>query len=318
MQTPSERPALAALIGGAVLIGFAPIFVRWVDVGYTAAAFWRAALALPVLLLFVLRENHPHATHRPATGSRRSHDAREGRVPGAFGGPGSLAPLWLAGLFFGADLAVWHQSIRFTSVANATLLANLAPAFVTLAAFLLFRERFRLGFLAGLGLALTGAAVLVSASVELDRAHVVGDLYGVLAAVFYAGYLLTVSRTRARFSAAQVMFWSSFATAALLLPIALVAGETLFPGSLRGWWVLIGLALLSHVAGQGLIAWALAHLPAAFSAVGLLVQPCAAALFGWLLLGEAFGARQALGGAVVLAGIVLCRAFSAPPARVAA
>ena len=71
--------------------------------------------------------------------------------------------------------------------------------------------------------------------------------------------------------------------------------------------MLAGLALLSHVAGQGLIAYSMAQLPASFSAVGLLVQPVAAAGFAWWLLAEPFGPRQALGGAIVLGGILLCR-----------
>src|SRR6478609_4409334 len=64
----------------------------------------------------------------------RSSDAREARVP-----PLALAG---AGLFFAADLGVWHFSILFTSVANSTLLANLAPIFVTLAGWLLWKQRF--------------------------------------------------------------------------------------------------------------------------------------------------------------------------------
>jgi drug/metabolite transporter (DMT)-like permease len=276
--------ALPALAAGAVLIGLAPIFVRLTDVGYTACAFWRAALALPALAVLL-----------GAVPLRAS-----ARAPG-------LSRLLLAGLFFGGDLAVWHQSIRFTSVANATLMANLAPVFVTLFSFLLFGERFRAAFLAGLALAIAGAAVLVSNSLHLGLESVKGDACGMVAAVFYAGYLLGVARSRARFSALAVMFWTTLATAAVLLPITLAAGETLWPASARGWAVLLGLALASHVAGQGLIAWALAHLPASFSAVGLLIQPLAAAFFAWALLGEPFGARQALGGAIVLAGIVICR-----------
>src|ERR1700751_739852 len=46
----TDRRALLALFCGAVLIGFAPIFVRLADVGYTAIAFWWTALSLPVLL----------------------------------------------------------------------------------------------------------------------------------------------------------------------------------------------------------------------------------------------------------------------------
>ncbi len=71
--------------------------------------------------------------------------------------------------------------------------------------------------------------------------------------------------------------------------------------------MLLALALLSHVGGQSLIAYALAHLPAAFSSVSLLLQPVAAALLAWLILSEALGLLQGLGGAVVLAGIAIAR-----------
>lgn len=293
-MNPARR-ALLALITGAVLIGLAPIFVRQSETGLTATAFWRAALSLPLLALFLrgaMRESVPAL--------------RDG-----------LRWLLLAGLFFGGDLAVWHQSIRYTSVANATLMANVAPVFVTLAAFLFLGERFNRRFITGLVLALLGATVLVSGSLRISRESVLGDFYGLLAAVFYAGYLLLVTRARSRaqnpFSAGEAMFWTTLACAGLLLPLMLLTGERLLPHSAQGWSVLAGLALLSHCAGQGLIAYALAHLPAAFSAVGLLVQPLAAAVFAWALLAEPLGARQAAGAAIVLAGILLCRlAVTAP------
>lgn len=55
--------------------------------------------------------------------------------------PAPHLPLIAAGLFFAGDLAVWHWSIMLTSVTNATLLANWAPIFVTLAVWLLWGER---------------------------------------------------------------------------------------------------------------------------------------------------------------------------------
>lgn len=72
-------------------------------------------------------------------------------------------------------------------------------------------------------------------------------------------------------------------------------------------WKLVGLAWISHAAGQGLIAYALAHLPAAFSSVSLLFQPVMAALFAWILLSESLSPLQIAGAAVVLAGIYLAR-----------
>lgn len=284
--------ALPALVLGAVLIGLAPIFVRVADVGPSTAAFWRLALALPALLLMLWRQPPQPAD---AEAAARGH----------------LRWLWLAGLCFAGDLALWHQSIRYTSIANATLLANVAPVFVALAAWLLFRERINARFALGLLLATAGAAVLVADSLKIGPDTVLGDLLGVASAVFYAGYLLTVSRQRRWFTTVQVMFWSTLAGALVTAPLALVQGETLLPPSLHAWTMLTGLALLSHVGGQGLIAYALAHLPATFSSVSLLVQPVAATVFAWLLLAERFGPQQAVGGAIVLGGIVLCRLATA-------
>lgn len=265
--------------------------MRWIDVGYTAAAFWRMALALPLLGVFWW----PRRERDPSTGLGTGFDVSR------------LCGLWLAGAFFAADLAVWHQSIRFTSVANATLLANLAPALVTIGAAWLFGERFGGRFVGGLSLALFGSVLLVASSFTISMQSVFGDLLGMTTAVFYAGYQLTVSHQRREASTLELMWWSTLACAVLLLPVVLLAGESLWPQSPRGWAVLIGLALVSQVAGQGLIAWSMAHLPASFSSVSLLVQPVTAALLAWILLAEPFGMLQALGGAVVLAGIVICR-----------
>ena len=100
-------------------------------------------------------------------------------------------------------------------------------------------------------------------------------------------------------------FYAQFLVA--LLPIALASGESLTAHTLHGWLVLFALAWLSQVAGQSAITWSLAHLPAAFGAVTLLVNPLAAALFAWATLGERIGPLQAVGGAVVLIGIALAR-----------
>jgi len=288
----TDRKALTALVAGAICIGFAPIFVRLTEVGYTATAFWRVTLALPLLCAVWL--------------ARRPRSA----VPN----DGRLRWLALAGAFFACDLAVWHQSIRFTSVANSTLLANLAPVFVTAGSVWLFGERITPRFVGGLVLALAGSATLVGDSFRISLGTVFGDALGIVTAVFYAGYLLGVSRLRQRASAVEVMWWSTLACAGVLLPLTLALGEPLWPRTARGWEVLAGLALVSQVAGQGLIAWAMAHLPAAFSSVSLLVQPVAATLLAWLLLGERFGPWQALGGAIVIAGIVTCRLAMARPA----
>jgi len=273
--------ALFALFAGATCIALSPIWVRLSDVGPTASAFWRVALAVPLLWGFAL------ASRADATA-----------------GPRLL--LLAAGCAFAGDLAFWHWSIQTTSVANSTLLANLASIFVTLAAWLLWRQKPNRVFLAGLALAVAGVALLVRSSLGFSPTALLVDALGVVTAVFYAWYLLTVKRLRDLGAATlRLMAVTTTLTAVILLPVALSSGDNLLPASATGWLILLGLAWITHAGGQGLIAYALAHLPAAFSSVGLLFQPVMAAAFAWVLLGEPVALLQIAGGVVVLAGIYL-------------
>lgn len=290
--SPRQGFALVALLLGAVCIAMSPIFVRVSETGPTATAFWRVALALPVLWpLYALL-------------GRRIE-------PGA----ADASTRWLlaaAGLAFTGDLFFWHFSVKFTSVANSTLLANLAAIFVTLAGWLLFRQKPSRLFLAGLVTALTGVVMLVSTSMAFSRTALLGDAFGVITAMFYAWYLLTVKDLRDRGAGTlRLMAVTTAITALLLLPIALATGEQMLPVTSAGWLKLIGIALISHACGQGLIAYALAHLPASFSSVSLLLQPVMAGVFAWMLLGEPLVALQIAGGCVVLVGIYLSRKGSA-------
>jgi len=278
--------ALAALFAGATCIALSPIWVRIADVGPTASAFWRVALAVP--LLWALLPLAPQGEYAA--------------------GRAQWKLLALAGVAFAGDLAFWHWSIKFTSVANSTLLANLASIFVTLAMWLIWRQRPSPMFLAGLCSALAGVALLVRTSLDFSPSALFGDALGVVTAMFYAWYLLSVKGVRDRgASTLRLMAITTTVTAAILLPVALASGEALLPQSWTGWLTLVGLAWISHSAGQGMIAYALAHLPAAFSSVSLLFQPVMAAVFAWVLLGESLVALQIAGGMVVLMGIYLAR-----------
>ncbi|MDH4191678.1 MAG: DMT family transporter [Betaproteobacteria bacterium] len=284
----SSSLPLAALIAGATCIALSPIWVRVSETGPTASAFWRVALAVPALWLLVALAPRSAAPDAPAPPL--------GRL------------LIAAGIAFAGDLALWHTSIKLTSVANSTVLANLASIFVTLAAWVVWRVRPSALFLAGLATALAGVGTLVRTSLDFSPTALAGDALGVATAMFYAWYLLSVKLLRDRGAKVlRLMAVTSSITAAILLPIALATGETMLPATGPGWAKLLGLALISHAAGQGLIAWAFAHLPASFSSVSLLFQPVMAAVFAWSLLGEPLAPLQIAGGLVVLAGIWLAR-----------
>src|SRR5271157_2669861 len=163
----TRRGALAALVAGAVAMGISPIFVRLADVGPFTSAFWRVALALPLL----------YAWMRLTEGS---------------GAPAArfAKPAILSGLAFAGDLFFWHLAIVHTSVANATFFATCAPIWVVLFGWLLFRERVKANVLAGLALCLAGGAALLAQSFQLKPAGAIGDIFGIVTGVFFGLYFL--------------------------------------------------------------------------------------------------------------------------------
>lgn len=296
------RRPLLALITGAICIGFAPVFAKHAvnfDVASdgsrlspVAVACWRMIIAAPFFALGSI------SAHGRPLGGRRQAWRR------------SLADaLWLMlpGLCFALDLAAWHTSFEYTSVANATLLANLAAVVVALVSWFAFGERFGLMFVAGTALALVGMTGLLGASFASASEAWIGDLLGLFVALAYAGYQLSTKYILKRHNVRIVMTWSTVFAGIFLAIAALPQPGRFTPVTLVGWIDVIALALLSQVMGQGFIAFGMSQLPASFSSVTLIVQPVCAAFFGWLMLAQPLSWIQGLCGAIVLAGIYLAK-----------
>jgi drug/metabolite transporter (DMT)-like permease len=294
----ADQLALPILLLGAVSISFSGIFVKLSEVGPISTGFFRMALPLPVMAIGLW------------IAARQRADGRLPRI-----GWRGWAGIHVAAFFLALDLIVWHWSLKLIGVGVATLLGNTAPIWVALVGFLFFKERFSPRFLVGLAVASGGVVLLV---VGGDKSLAVGDWVGLLLAlaggVCYAGYLRGVKAARATVGLAQVMFWTSACTAWWLLPAALLTEDKVVPQTLHGWLAVGGLALISQIIGQGMISWALGLLPAAFSAVSLLVNPVASGIFAWIILGEALTASQIGGGLAVLAGIFVARPKPQSPA----
>ena len=284
--SPSNRLALAALVLGGAAIGGSPIFVRLSEVGPMATAFWRVALALiPIFIVSLLKKD---AGQKPQSLS-------------------DYAMLILPGVVLALDLATWHLSITMTSVANATLLSNLAPVFVTVIGVLFLKAKISRIFALGLALALAGVVILKGGPAALGTGDLSGDGIAVISAFFYGCYILAIGRLRSRFDTIRIMLWSTASAAVCVFPLGFFYEGHMLPATLYGWSMVLGLAFISHASGQVAITYALAYLPPAFSSLTLLLQPVVAAILAWTLLSEPIGPMQALGGAVVLAGIMTAR-----------
>jgi drug/metabolite transporter (DMT)-like permease len=282
--------ALGALVVGATAMGISPVFVRFAEVGPFTSAFWRVALALPALWLWAELER-PRGARRNATTPGRS----------------ARLSVLLAGLLFAGDLTFWHLAIMHTSVANATFLATMMPVWVVLGSGLFLGEAVERKVFLGLALCLMGAAALIGDTWSLSPEHLDGDVYGLATSFFFGAYVLAVRRARRAYGSGRTLFLSSIVTAVVLLVEAVLIEDMMWPLTLSGIAALVALALVSHSGGQGLLAFALGHLPAAFSSLVIFLEAVAAAGFGWIILGEAVGPIQLLGAVAIFAGIAIAR-----------
>ena len=289
---------LTCLIGGALCIAFAPIFAvlsnRWGEVGSWDSAFWRVFLGAGALgMLLLAQRKSPFGSQ----GLRKDG----GRYFGW---------LWIPGIAFAFDFWAWHWSFEHTSVANSTLLANVAILIVTGFAWLVWKEQLSGRFLVGTALALVGVCLLLLSSATrvppTEGKPLFGDLLALLTACFYATYQLTMKYFRRRRSAPVLLFWASAVAALFLFPVAWFHPDPFWPSNGgKGWAPLLGLGIVSHACGQGLIAYGLGGVPASLATVLLLIQPLSTAVLGAVILGQPLVAWQILGGCAMLIGLFL-------------
>ena len=276
------RYGLAALLVASALLALGPMFVRMADTGPIASAFWRMALAVPVLAVI--------ARFGPKSSGRMT--------------PALVLIIAASGILFAADLASWHIGIMHTKVANATLFGNSASFIFPIYGFVVARAWPARRQVIALLMAAAGTGLLMGRSAELSPDHVVGDLLSLLAGVFYAAYFVAIARARETLAPLPLLAASTLASAIPLLILAHIMGEQVMP---THWTPLIALALCSQVFGQGLMVYALGRMSPLVIGLSLLTQPVIAALTGWMMFNETLGAPDLAGAALVALALVLVR-----------
>ena len=271
--------ALALAVSG---IAWSAVLIRWSAIPGPASAFYRVFIAALVLVPW-----------RLAAGSRRQPSARDVRV--------ALA----AGLFFGLDLAFFNTAVMRTSAATATFLGNNAPIFVGFGAWAFFRRRPPAVFWIGLTLAASGGAIMVLSHAASGGAggDTLGDVLAIVAAVFFAGYLLAAVHLR---SSMDTLTFNALAIAGsvlTLLAVCLITGVPLSGYPPSTWAALAGLGLVSQLGAYYALVYALGHLPATVTSVGLLTQLPLTAVLAALLLHEPITRAHVTGGLLVLGGV---------------
>lgn len=274
------------LVFGVAMVSFSAVFVKLVTVEPTAAAFWRMLFGGLVLaaITFARREK-------------------------LWFGARAMLPAGLAAFWFMLDLVFWHRSILFVGPGLATLLANFQVFLLALAGLLLYREQpsWRLG--AGVLLAMAGLGMLVAPEwFTLGSEYQLGVIFGLITAVCYAAYILTLRASRVADLAPSIyanMAVLSLTCALLLGIVALGQGESLaIHNPVDAAW-LFAYGVVAQLLGWVMISKSLPSLRASTVGLILLLQPTLAFAWDVVFFDRRLLPVQIIGAALALAAIYL-------------
>ncbi len=271
----------ASLIIGIICISFSPIFVKLADATPLASGFYRIFTAWVVLAPYCMFGN-------------RLRIARK-----------DLLVALLGGVIFAADIAVWNISLMKISATISTLIANLAPVWVGLLSFLLFRKKSGALFWIGTCVAIIGMVILVGVSNILHLQFNIGLIYALVASFFYATYIMITKGVLRNISTVTFMFYNMLGASIFLLVICLFRHDNLVQFSTNTWLCLIGMGLICQLVGWITINYSINHLEATRVSIALLSQTVIAGIWATLFLHEKLVFKEIAGSVIVLAGIAI-------------
>lgn len=271
---------------GAIFISFSPVWVKLANVSATTSGFYRVAIGGAALALFLA-----------ATGRRLSFSKRVWLI------------LFASAVFFALDLWFWHRSINYVGPGLATLLSNFQVFFMMLAGMLLLQQRPSLAQVVAIPLALFGLGLIVGFDWNsLPADYRLGVVFGLLTALVYAGYMLTMRAARRDSSdplPAREVAVISLGSALMLGMAAIAEGESLaIPSHIDAAW-LVAYGLFSHCVGLLLIASSLLKVSTTEVGLALLLQPTLSFVWDVVFFGRAMTAVEIVGAVIALLAIYL-------------
>ena len=271
---------------GAMLIGFAPIFVKLSMLSSSAISFYRMFLALPFLFLlnYILNKKFFFRVKNKKT----------------------ILYAAFASLAFTTDLTLWHFSMDITSVSNATIIVNSAPIFVAILSFIFFKERLTKGFLLSFLVTYIGIVGLIYFSNNYVNGKLLGDILCLIAAFFYGVYLLVIARL-GKENSLNIIFYTTFFCCLFSIIPMMIEGGNLIPSSSFEWLNLILMAFLCQFGGQYFITHAIGKISASGASIGLLMQPLTATILAAIIFSEILTSLQIIFALISLFGIYLAR-----------
>jgi drug/metabolite transporter (DMT)-like permease len=273
------KPRIALIIG-IVCISIFPVLVKLNYTPGLISAFYRMAIALSIILPYVL------FTKQLEIPDRRT-----------------LLLTVICGICFGSDVAVWNIAIQESTATQASFLTNLSPVWVGIGTFFFLKPKPSINFWIGTLIALLGMVTLVGFKFFAHLSFDIGFSFGVLSGVFYAIYILISKEVLAKISVVNFMTLSLISSSFFLGILSYALGEPFNGFSNIGWFVLVIQGLVCQLLAWLSISYSTQHMRATRVALSLLAQAILAAILAWIFLNELITPQMILGGIILLFGI---------------
>src|SRR3954471_8168239 len=215
----------------------------------------------------------------------------------------------LPGVFFGLNLAVFFAGATHNSVANAALIGSLAPFLIVPAGAQLFRETINPRALVFAVIAFGGVALVLFSAPANGDASLEGNVFGFIAMLLLVAYVASTRHYRRKMDVTTFMATICPIAAVAVLPLAILNGDV-FGMSSTGWTYMLILSATSGIAAQGLLVYAQKSIQIGTIGISQTAQPALAVVCSVVLLDEVINGRQALGIAIVMAGLLAFVGFN--------
>lgn len=215
---------------------------------------------------------------------------------------------WLAAMgaiSIGMFHVLWNMAVLINGVSVATVIQANAPIFVTIMAWLLWREPLTQRKIIAIVLAFVGTVLIARLDGQgATQISLFGLLIALAAAFAYGGFSLFGKKLIGHYTAWTILLYAFGFGALILLPFQIRAPIPwpLAPQVL-GWYA--SLIVLSTISGFGLYTAGLRHLQASVAAIVATTEVAFAAVISYIALGERLDSWQILGAILVVGGVIL-------------
>jgi len=266
---------------GAACVSLSPILTKLTEVPGLTSSFYRVSIAFFIFLPYVLF-------------------TRQQKIPVIL----ALKAMF-CGVFFSLDLSCWNQALMITDTSLATVIGNMAPVWTGLLLWAFAKDLPKIWYWLGVVLGLIGLVIMIGWDNVSHLRFSWGSILSLMASIFYAIYMVVTGFVRGKIPTMSFMFYSMLGYMLTSLLISMVTNTPLVGFSERSWLFLISLAIIPQLAGWLFVNHALGSLKSTEVSLTMLVQVPIACYLGAVIFKEHIGAKEIIGGSLVMMGIVM-------------